>query len=231
MPVINARRLLLALGAGGLGLLLLLAYLIWSGHREAIRSTEAATRGYAAVFEARLDVTLRHANAILQTLAREVSHAALDQQAVPLYAHALDAMLDLQITNFAELAGVRITDASGNILYTSDSANTPRTLVADRSYFRAVRDNARVNLAFSEVITARTTGRQSVAIARALRDGQGAFRGIVYALLELEHFQKLFQLLDVGANGVMVIRRSDDFRAILRWPALASEVNRALPPR
>ena len=229
MPEISPRRLLLALGVGAMGMLLLLAYLIWSGHREAIRSTEATTRGYAAVFEARLDATLRHTNAVLQTLAHQIPRAALDQQAVPLYARALDAALDLEIANFAELAGIRITDASGNILYTSDSANTPRAQVADRSYFRAVRDNPRLNLAFSEVITARTTGRQSVAVAKALRDEQGAFRGTVYVLLELEHFLKLMKSLDLGANGAVVIRRSDDFTRVLRWPADKDPPNTALP--
>ena len=74
-----------------------------------------------------------------------------------------------------------------------------------------MRDNPQLNLAFSEVITVRTTGRQSVAVAKALRDGQGAFRGIIYVLLDLEHFRKLMKSVNLGAQGNVAIYRSDNY--------------------
>ena len=122
-----------------------------------------------------------------------------------------------------------ITDANGDALYMSgDGAMRPN--LADRSYFRALRDDPRAASVFSEVIIARTTSRPAVAFARPLRDAQGVFRGMVGVLLELEHFQKLFRTLDVGAKGSVALYRSDDFTLVLRWPVVTDKLNVALPP-
>ena len=93
-----------------------------------------------------------------------------------------------------------------------------------------LRDNPQAGLVFSEVIVARTTGRHSVVLARALRDEQGVFRGVVSALLELGQLRKLFQELNVGAGGVVAIYRNDNFTQVLRWPEIQGQLNLALPP-
>ena len=223
------RKLIVLLGAVVLAAMLLLGYLIWSGYQEAIHAAETTTRNYAAIIEARLDATLRRADAEVQVLARTLPVAALNQQAAPRYARAFDAELDSRLANFEELAGLRIFDANGDVLYTSARASALRAQISDRSYFRLLRDNPQAGLVFSEVLVSRSTGRPSMIAARALRDGQGAFRGVVFAGIELEHFQKLFQSLDLGAHGVVAIRRSDDFTQVVRWPPLDSETNKAVP--
>jgi hypothetical protein len=216
------------LGVVALGVMALLSYQIWSGYREVISSAETTTRNYAATIEARFDATLRRADAILQERVRTLPDAALSQQAVPRYAREINAMLDSHLINFQELDGLRVFDAEGDLLYTSNRASTPRANIADRRHFRQLRDNPGAGLVFSEVLISRSRGKPSLVAARALRDGQGAFRGIVFATIELEHFQKLFQSLNIGAHGTISLRRSDDQRLVLRWPHLADAVNKPL---
>ena len=206
----------------------LLGYLIWSGYRERIHSAETTTRNYAAIIEARLDATLRRADAELRDLARTIPVAALRKDAVSRYAHELEADLDARVFNFPELAGMRIADASGDVIYTSASANNPRVQLANRDYFRLLRDNPQADLVFSEVIISIADNRQRVIAARALRDTQGAFRGMVFAALELDYFQKLFQSLDIGAAGIIAIYRSDDFKRVMRWPVGDDKINAQL---
>ena len=224
------RKLIALLGMAMLAGMALMSYLIWSGYREAIRTAEITSRNYAAILEARLDATLRRADAILQERVRTLPVAALSQQAVPRYAGEIDASLDSHLTNFQELAGLRVFDVEGDLIYTSDSKTIPRTNVADRDYFRRLRDDPQAGLVFSEVNIARTTGRPTLVVGRVLRDGQGIFRGIVIASVELEYLQKLFRSLDLGAQGIIVIRRSDDFTQVVRWPPLDSETNQPLSP-
>jgi diguanylate cyclase (GGDEF)-like protein/PAS domain S-box-containing protein len=220
-------KLLSALVAGAFAVMVVVGHLIWSGYGEAIHVAEARTRGYAAILEARLDATLRRADAELQQLVRTTPLAALNRDAVSANAQ-LDVVLKSRLIHFPELAGLAIFDVNGDTLYSShDSPLRPN--IADRSHFRMVRDNPRAGSVFSEVIVARNTGRPSVTFTRALRDEQGAFRGVVAALIELEYFQILFQSLDVGAGGVVSIYRSDDFRQVLRWPAIQGQFNMALP--
>jgi PAS domain S-box-containing protein len=208
-----------------------MGYQIWSGYQEAIHSAETRTQDYSAILEDRLDATLRRADADLTQLAHTIPVAALSQQAVPRYARELDADLDYRLFKFMEIAGFRVFDRRGDMLYTSASARTPRVNIADRDYFRQQRDDPKAGLLFSEVITSRNTGRPVIVLSRALTDEHSTFLGTVIAQVELDRFQALFQSLSIGPQGVIVWRRSDDQRLILRWPTLASEVNIPLEPQ
>ncbi|MBI5909811.1 MAG: diguanylate cyclase [Betaproteobacteria bacterium] len=219
------------LSIAALAVMPVVGFLIWSGYQVTIHNAETRTRDYAAILEARLEATLRRADADLWDLARAIPIAALSQRALPRYARELNADLDFRMFNFKEIGGFRVADRHGDTLYTSASASAPYVNVSDRSYFRWLRDNPQAGPVFSEVLTGRSTGRQILAIARALMDGRGNFLGIVYALLELEHFQMQFQSLAIGPQGVVSLRRSDDYRLVLRWPHLAGEVNRPLSPQ
>ncbi len=225
------RRLLIALvGSAVLVVMLLMGLQLWSSHRESLREAATKTHNYAAIIEARLDATLRRADVVLRAATQEVPAEAMSKQAVPRYASQVRDDLDRDMANFSELSGLRIFDASGELLYSSSTEGAPRPSVADRSYFRALRDDPRAGLVFSEVVTSTATGRRSIVAARAMRDARGSFQGVALALIELEQFKKLFQTLDVGARGVVVIRRSDDYSGVVRWPELEREINRPLPP-
>ena len=226
----RSRRLIASLAVVVLAVISLLGYLIWSGYREAKHEAETKTRNYAAMIEARLDATLRRADADLQELARTIPVAALSEQSVSRYAGELGAKMESYLVNFPELAALRIFDASGGRLYTTGSDATPRTHISDRNYYRLLRDNPQAGLVFSEVLISRSRGEPSVVVARALRDEQGAFRGIVFAAIKLDYFQKLFQSLDLGAHGIASIYRSDDFTPVVRWPVVEGRIGTPLPP-
>jgi PAS domain S-box-containing protein len=226
----SSKTLFIMLGVTVLAVIILLLYQIRLSYRESILEAETKTRNYSAILEARLDATLRRTDAILQRFVNSIPAAAMSQHAVSRFENQLNGELDSHLVNFDELAGVRVFDVSGDLLYTWARATTPRTNIADRSYFRQLRDNPQAGLVFSEVIISRATGRQSMVAARALYDGQGTFLGIVSAVLELGYFQKLFQSLDIGPKGLITIRRSDDFTQVVRWPAMDSENNKSLPP-
>ncbi|MDP2810561.1 MAG: EAL domain-containing protein [Rhodocyclaceae bacterium] len=227
----NHRRNLFALlAAVVLGVVLVLGAMIWMARQEALREAGTTARNYALMLEARLHPTLRRSDAILLALVRTLPEAALSRQAVPRYADRINAELDAGTVNFKEVSALRVFDANGDLLYSSGDAAVPRANLSDRDYFRRLRDQPDAGLVFSEVLVSRVTGRQTVAVARALRDGQGRFLGMVVAGLDLGYFQKLFQSLDIGPHGLIAIHRSDDFSLVVRWPPLDSEINETLPP-
>ena len=223
------RKLIALLGVVTLGMTLILGSMIWIDRQEELHDALSASRNHAALLEARLDATLRRCDASLLSLARTIPEAALDPRADPAYVDRISAELDASKFNFVEVSGFRVIDANGDLRYSSADKELPRPNLADRRYFQALRDKPDAGLLFSEVIVSRVTGRPSMAAARALRDGQGRFLGIVVAGLELEQFQRLFQALDIGPQGLVAIRRSDDFSLVVRWPPLDSEVNQPLP--
>ena len=212
----------------GLAMLVLLGYPIWSAYQQDLRDAETTTRDYAAIIKARLDATLRRADASLWELAKEIPAAALSQQAVPRYAGELNADLERQTRNFKEVGDFLVADRYGGVLYTGRKEGRPDVTVSDRSYFRRLRDNPKAGLVFSEVVTDRINGQSNLVMARALTDGSGSFLGVVFAPLELEQFQTLFKSLGIGPQGSIEVFRSDDHRLALRWPHLAHQVNTPL---
>jgi hypothetical protein len=89
-----------------LAVMALMGYLIWSGHREATSAAEIESRNYAAIIEARLDVTLRRADGDLQDLASRVPVAALSKQTAPRYAREINSNMEPHLFKFPEVAGV-----------------------------------------------------------------------------------------------------------------------------
>jgi hypothetical protein len=205
--------------------------LIWSDYHEAIHDAENTTRNYAAMIETRLDATLRRTDADLQELAREIPVAALGLKAVPRYSREISAALKAHLINFPELESLRIVDSNGDVIYFSDDHALPQTNISDREHFRRVRDSRPNTLVFSGVVISRITARPSIFVVRAIADRHGAFCGAILAGISLDYFQKLFQSFDIGAQGTISWRRTDDHRLVLRWPQRDPAVNQRLNPQ
>lgn len=209
--------------------MILLVYMIYSGYREAMVNAETISSNYAAIIQARLEATLRRSEGVLKEKVSTIPVAVLSKRAVHQYAAELDPKLDLALLHFPEVSGLRIFDADGDMLYTTDSQTIARVNISDRSFFRELREDLENKTVFSDVLVARNSGKQSIFIARAFRDSTGAFLGIINAVIELEHFQRLFQELDVGPQGVLAVFRSDNLAQVLRAPAYDAGINRPLP--
>ncbi|MEF8702326.1 MAG: EAL domain-containing protein [Candidatus Accumulibacter sp. UW26] len=222
------RKLLLGIGLLTLVILQLFAYQLYLSYREQIREAETTTLNYAAIFETRLDATLRHSDAILQALARSIPARALERPAAAAEIGDLSGELDARLLNFDELVGLRVFDRKGDLLFSSDRAHTPQINAADRDYFRRLRENPGHEPIFSEVLICRASGRPSLIVARALRGPDGVFLGVVSAVLDLKHYLDNFRTVDLDREGSIVLRRSDDHRLVARWPAVSDQLNQAL---
>lgn len=225
----SRQKLLLTLGAGTLALISLLGYLIWTGYRGEIQGARTASRNYADIIEARFNATLRRADAQLQRLTSMIPLAELNSQTLAQH-NRTNAELRASLIQFTELSGIALFDARGDWLYASTTPVTKPVNIADRGYFRTLRDNPRAGIVFSEALVARTTGRPGIAAARALRDEHGVFRGVVVALIELAYLENLFRSLDIGAQGAISVYRSDDYTPVVRWPAMPGGKSTPLPP-
>jgi diguanylate cyclase (GGDEF)-like protein/PAS domain S-box-containing protein len=222
-------RLVMLLGLAALGVMAVIASMLWNARQERLRDAGKTTLNYSSIIEARLDATLRRCDTVLLTLTRTLPLEALQTSAIAAHAARISATLDSSLLNFDEISGIRVFGAGGDLLYTSGEMPANGINISDRGYFQSLRDQPGAGLVFSEVIVSRATGRETITASRALRDAQGRFRGVVTIGLKLEYFQKLFQSLAIGAHGLISIRRSDDFRLVLRWPPIDAEINQPLP--
>lgn len=210
-----------------LGAALLLAFVLAEVYRQAGKQAETDAGNIVGVLEARLDATLRRIHADLDHLAERIPPDALAPGVDSSFRPLLERQLALHAARFPEIIGYRVIDADGLVRYVSQGGQ-PQAQAGDRDYFLALRDDPALPIVFSEVVTGRITGRAILIIAVPLRDADGRFRGVVMAPLDLGHLQRLFDDVNLGPNGVITLRRSDDGRLALRRPARPEAVNQTL---
>jgi diguanylate cyclase (GGDEF)-like protein/PAS domain S-box-containing protein len=223
----KGHQLWLALIPLVVGGFILLSFVLWSAYRDAWSEAGQIANSQSGLLEARFDATLRRIDATLEELAERLPKEALAVGAAPHYRGAIEKDLARQHRAFPEVAGFRVVDASGRVLYLSGGGEYVN--LADRPYFQAVRQGGR-ELHFSDVVTSRITGRPSIAAARAVWSADGRFIGMVSAAVELAYFEQLFEAVRLGRSGALAIRRSDTHTLVVRRPAAPAEINRPLNP-
>ncbi len=210
-----------------LGTFLLALFLLGRGHGEAERQAENDARNVAGVLEARLSAGLRRLHADLEQLAVQLPPEALQPAHAAEHRAAIGAVLRLHGARFPELVGYRVISANGTILY-GEEGEAVSGNVRDRDYFRSLVADPGRGLVFSEVVSGRISGRGVLVAALAVRDREGRLAGVIAAPLDLDYLRSMFEAVNLGPEGVITFRRSDDGRLVLRRPARPDAVNRVL---
>ena len=228
MPGQNARygnHLWIALISLAVGGFILLAYVLWSAYQEVWAEARSVAASQSELLEARFDATLRRIDMTLDELAERVQKDSLSSEAASRRPD-IEKKLERLQHEFPEIAGFRVVDPDGNVLYLSGGGEYVNLF--DRSYFEMSRNGKGDAIVFSEVIKSRITGRDSFVVARAVRAADGRFLGLLSAAVEIDYFAQLFNRTRLGASGAVAIRRSDNHALVFREPAVPTQINRPL---
>jgi hypothetical protein len=121
-----------------------------------------------------------------------------------------------------DLGPIRIADPQGNIVADSDSGRPREENIADRDYFRVHREQQGVGLYISLPFKdGPAHAADSIALSRKVSDRDGAFAGVVSAVLRLGYLRTLFQHIDIGPHGVITFL-STDGTVLVRQPSLSA---------
>lgn len=220
------RSLWIALISLVVGSGLLLAYVLWSAYHDAWTDARLVAANQAELVESRLDAALRRVEATLIDIAVDLPHDATVPDAVAAYRPVIEKALQRHQKDFPEIAGFRVIDPDGNVIYRSGEGDYVN--LADRAYFRQAIAAQTRDLVFSEVLQSRMNGRSALVAALAIRAANGRAMGVVSAAIDLEHFEQLFKSVRLGNKGALAIRRSDDHSLVIHEPPLPDQVNRPL---
>ena len=196
---------------------LLLGYFLYLSHQQTEQAVETSSRNEAHILANQVSETLRRIDSNTSFIAESVSPGAASQQDSSLNPQRINATLSALATNFPEILVYLVIDSEGNPLF-GNTFGRKDLSIADREYFRQIRNRPDRELHFSETLNARTTGTPSIVAYRAILNRSGAFLGLVITPIDLRHFSREFSELQVGENGMVSIRRSDDSRLVVRWP-------------
>lgn len=188
--------------------------LLQSRERE-LQVAEQQGSTLARLLESHFQATSRQVDHHLSDFVRGFQNDVADR----LPRERIDPILRLYLERFPELYSFRVVDAKGHYVYDAAGLQTDAS-VADRDYFIHLRDNPSAGLVISEPVVSRATGEIGIVFARRLQDRQGQFGGVVFAVLRADYYERYYQGLAVGQQGIIALW-SRDMKLFARWPRLA----------
>ena len=179
--------------------------------REAETTTQNLSRileQYIAGSIDKIDVALFALSAEYE---RELANGGVDRQ-------VLNGYIKSQYLLMPSLDSLRIADERGVISYGIGVPPGSTATVSDRDYFKFLRAAPGSGIVISRPAVGKISGKWVLIFARRLNRANGAFAGVAYAAMTLEHFSKNFSALNVGQKGVISLRDAE-LRLIARYPA------------
>lgn len=189
----------------------------YSLHESRIQYEEKAritTQNLSQVLQKTIGGTIDKIDTVLfstsDEIHRQIAHGGMS-------ASDVNSFMARQKSRIPELDGLRMADARGDIRYGSSIVDANRKNIADRDYFIRHRDNGKAGLVISNPLISRVTGKWSLILARRVDNPDGSFAGIVYGVVPLERFHRIFSSIDVGRHGSITMR-SGDLGIVARYP-------------
>lgn len=203
---------LLALTGAGL-----LAYSLWTDRAERLQQAGADTESAAQFLNGYTNRLLGVADAMVRRTIAQVN-------TVP-EAGWRDRELWEAVAGLAAAmpAGdlLWVIDADGQVVLSTFQYPRPAIAVADREYFLAhARDG--IDLFVGPVISSRLDGQRYFTISRPIRSGDGRFRGVAVAAIEVAGFIDFQRQIGLAAGSTFTLLRLDG-QVLVRQPAAAEE--------
>jgi len=100
---------------------------------------------------------------------------------------------------------LRATERGGYAIY-GVGVPTPPVGIGDRPYFKKLRDDPAAGLVIAEPVIGRISQKWIWLMARRINGDGGSFAGVIYGAVFIEHIEKLFGLISMEPDSVIVLR-------------------------
>ena len=204
---------------------MLLAFFLHLSYTQTEQAVESTSLNESLVLAMGVDASLRRIDAGTTLLTRRMSERLAGEQIGENNATVVNQHMAALAQNFKEILAYMVFDAEGRQIFSSD----PRLAglnIDDRDYFQRIKAAPDNTLHFSETLQIKGLNKPGIVAHRAILTRDGRFAGLVVAPIDLSHFLNEFAQLDIGREGMVGIRRSDDSRLVARWPDVAHETNK-----
>lgn len=151
-------------------------------------------------------------------------HAARTFETIDTYLRAVAALVGPRFDNISSetvhvtlrdqflrsrLNNIIVIDRIGRSIVEADVFPARALDVQDREYFQKLRDRPNVGLVIGLPLTGRLTGKTLIPVARRIDGPDGAFAGVVQAMLDPQTFEAVYSALDNGPGATLNLWRAD----------------------
>ncbi|TMH87434.1 MAG: PAS domain S-box protein [Betaproteobacteria bacterium] len=199
---ITLTRALVALGAVLVGINI--ASAIWDARTDRDRTELRARRNLSnlsGLLSEQTAAALEAVDLVLRDAVRDGTTAKVA---------AMMPRLRDEMIHIPQVAGFLVIDADGSVVGRTNETPTIDHGFAGRAFFTAHREARDAGLFFSEPYKGGGDGtRWRFVMSRRLNTPNGAFSGVIAAVMEIENFDRLYRMIDVGEGGFINLRARD----------------------
>lgn len=189
-------------------------YMLSLSHAHYENAAIVATRNVAQILSRDLAATFRRIDLAVIAAVEEIEDRYGGGMPKERWVNAYVAR---QLPRHPNLDALRIADADGLIRFGTNVSPQARLTIAERRFFRTLREQPMRALVVSEPILGQISGKWSIVLARRIDRRDGQFGGVVFAVVLLESFQRVFASLDLGPRGAISLRDLD-LGTVVRYP-------------
>ena len=174
---------------------------------NALREAEVRSQNLALAVDlaltneiSKIDLSLKTVGAALRSVGVQENRARDDEVA---------ALVVQQKSLLPETEGWSITNAEGTIVFHQSDLGPAQFSVADRDYFKALKEAQEDRLQVSKPLVSRLSGAPIIIFARAIHRPDGTFDGAILVPLPVSYFNRLLAGFDVGNKGLLTLRDAE----------------------
>ena len=184
-------------------------------HGRSKREAEIRSQNIASAVALHLSSEVSKIDLSLRTVAAELEqHIRWGRTARD---HVIQALIARQKAALPNAEAWSVTDAAGVIVFHEGGGVIPSFRASDRDYFQELESGQASGLVVSKPLKSRLSGNWVVVLARAIRDAEGRFNGIVAVPLPVKSLNRMLTGFDLGKHGVINLRDAD-LGLITRFP-------------
>ena len=208
------RNLVLSVALAFLLVLAFAGYHLHSGYRQAEARAEQGSQRLALTLENYLHAHFQAVDLTLAAAAADYTDLLGQQR---LTDAEVDRLLRSLHRRLPQASALRAADAQGRVRFGAGIDAARPLSVAERQFFRDARDAPANHTVFGQPVRSRISGQWVLPVARALRDTQGQFSGVVYALTDTAQVAAVFASVNGAGQGVVTLFDAQR-RVLIRHP-------------
>jgi diguanylate cyclase (GGDEF)-like protein len=192
--------------------------------QERARTIESGNRNAGNLVKSLVqhaEVTVRAADAVLTSLVEQLERGDFRGETGR---ERLMSWFERQVEQIAQFQGFAIVDDEGRLIASSprDGSGLDNS---DREYYRYHLTHDGKQLHINAPV--RGHDRWDIPVSRRFSKSDGSFAGVVLVRIRTDYFQKLYDQLDLGNNGAVLLASADG-KLLVRRPFEAANVGKDL---
>ncbi|WP_342361260.1 diguanylate cyclase domain-containing protein [Terrarubrum flagellatum] len=198
------------------------AWRIFDNRAHALREARTDLLNLSRSIAQHAEDTVRTVDAVLINMVRQLENGAAKGEEP----QRLELLVREQIVRLPPISNIVFIDRNGLLALSGSQAPNGMDL-HDRDYFHYHQNDASRLLRINRPVRSRSTGRWVIPMTRRVDAPDGAFAGVVAAVVDMDYFQSFYDRFDIGERGaILLATASGDI--LVRRPFLEANIGRSV---